>query len=75
MNVLSNSRREMLKQAGLGLGLATTAPWAGAAVLMPSKVETGNPPENYVSLPVLAEVDSPSNGHIFSTDKTLEYLA
>ena len=57
MNELNQSRRSLLKQAGMGLGLATAAPLVGASLLKPSKVATVTPPQNYASLPVLDEVD------------------
>ncbi len=57
MTELNRSRREMLQQTGLGLGLLATLPLVGTSLLMPSKAEAVTAPEHYASLPVLAEVD------------------
>ena len=57
MSEQSQSRRDMLKKTGLGLGLTATAPWVGTSLLIPSRVEAVTPSQNYASLPVLDEVD------------------
>ena len=57
MTELNHSRRDMLKQTGLGLGVAAAAPWAATSLLTLSRVEAVTAPEHYATLPVLDEVD------------------
>ena len=57
MNERNHSRRDMLKQTSLGLGLAATGTLTGAAFSKLSKLEAVTPPQNYASLPMLDEVD------------------